>query len=137
VKPDVINHPPHYADRKIEVIEFIEDSGWGTGFCRGNAVKYIARAGRKDPEKEIEDLEKASWYLKREIERMRAHKERRAVVRPNDMNRAPTPGHFEAEQVYSCGHCGHLAALHMAGDVGMDFPCSVSDCKCIHLTRHP
>lgn len=65
---DNVNHPSHYTDGKIEVIDFIEDRN--LNFHRGNAVKYIARAGKKNPEKEIEDLEKAVWYLKREIERL-------------------------------------------------------------------
>ena len=39
-------------------------------FHRGNAVKYIARAGKKNPEKEVEDLKKAAWYINREIERL-------------------------------------------------------------------
>lgn len=40
-------------------------------FNRGNAVKYIARAGLKDPNKEIEDLEKAAFYIQDEIKRLR------------------------------------------------------------------
>ena len=80
---DVVAHPPHYNAGKIEVIEAIED--WGLGFNRGNTVKYTARAGKKDPTKEVEDLEKAVWYLRREIELLRAKKEGREAVRPNDM----------------------------------------------------
>lgn len=79
-----VNHPSHYNDGKIEVIEFIEDKK--LGFHRGNAVKYIARAGKKDASKELEDLEKAAWYIKREIERLKALKEGREPIRPNDMN---------------------------------------------------
>ena len=60
-----INHPPHYNIGKYEVIDVIED--WRLGFCLGNALKYLARAGRKDPAKMEEDLRKAIWYLKREI----------------------------------------------------------------------
>lgn len=63
---DPVNHPSHYTDGKIEVIDFIEDKK--LGFHLGNAVKYIARAGKKDPAKTIEDLEKAIWYIKRYIE---------------------------------------------------------------------
>ena len=66
---DNVNHPAHYTDGKIEVIDFIEDKR--LNFHRGNAVKYIARAGKKDPAKEIEDLEKAVWYLQREIEKLK------------------------------------------------------------------
>lgn len=60
---DAVNHPSHYTDGKYEVIEFIEN--WGLGFHLGNAVKYISRAGKKEPEKTIQDLEKAIWYIKR------------------------------------------------------------------------
>lgn len=63
---DPVNHPSHYTDGKIEVIDFIEDKK--LGFHLGNAVKYIARAGKKDPAKTVEDLEKAIWYIKRYIE---------------------------------------------------------------------
>ena len=65
---DVINRPAHYTDGKIEVIDFIEDKK--LGFCLGNAVKYIARAGKKDPTKEVEDLKKAEWYIKRRIKEL-------------------------------------------------------------------
>lgn len=61
-----INHPSHYNGGKIECIDYIEDQK--LNFNRGNAVKYIVRAGKKDPAKEIEDLEKAVWYLNREIQ---------------------------------------------------------------------
>ena len=66
---DTVNHPSKYTDGKIEVIDFIEDKG--LNFHRGNAVKYIARAGKKDKYKEVEDLEKAVWYLNREINRLK------------------------------------------------------------------
>lgn len=67
---DPVNHPSHYTDTKIEVMDYIEDKGFN--FALGNAVKYISRAGRKDANKEIEDLEKANWYLNREIERLKS-----------------------------------------------------------------
>ena len=70
---DIGNHPAHYTDGKIEVIEFIEDKG--LNFHRGNAVKYISRAGKKDPAKEIEDLKKAVWYPNREIGRLEKEKQ--------------------------------------------------------------
>ena len=65
---DIVNHPSHYTSGKIEVIDFIEDQK--LGFCLGNAVKYIARAGKKDPSKEAEDLEKARWYIQRQINKL-------------------------------------------------------------------
>lgn len=67
-KHDAVNSPSHYAAGKIEVIDAIED--WGLGFHLGNAVKYIARAGKKDPAKTIEDLEKSRWYLNRYIAKL-------------------------------------------------------------------
>lgn len=70
---DPVNHPAHYTQGKIECIDFITDKK--LNFCRGNAVKYIIRAGLKDPEKEIEDLEKAIFYLNHEIEELRKEKE--------------------------------------------------------------
>lgn len=72
-----VNHPSHYNQNKngIEVIDIIEGQGWGVGFNRGNAVKYILRAGYKDPNKELEDLQKAAWYINREIERLKTIRE--------------------------------------------------------------
>lgn len=64
---DPVNHPSHYTDGKIEVIDFIDDKK--LSYCLGNAVKYIARAGKKDPSKTIEDLQKAAWYINHEIEK--------------------------------------------------------------------
>lgn len=58
-----VEHPIHYNTGKIEVIDFIEDQQ--LGFHLGNAVKYICRAGRKDPVKKKEDIEKSIWYLER------------------------------------------------------------------------
>lgn len=66
---DNVNHPSHYTYGKIEVIDFIEDKK--LNFHRGNAVKYIVRAGKKDIANEVEDLEKAVWYINREIERLK------------------------------------------------------------------
>nr|DAY16225.1 MAG TPA: nucelotide kinase [Caudoviricetes sp.] len=60
-----VNHPSHYNAGRIEVIDFIEDQN--LNFNLGNAVKYISRAGKKDPKKFREDLEKAIWYLNREL----------------------------------------------------------------------
>lgn len=61
-----IDHPAHYggADNPYEAIKVIE--AWGLGFNLGNTVKYIARAGKKGAT--LEDLQKARWYLDREIE---------------------------------------------------------------------
>lgn len=77
---DRVNHPTHYNQGKIEVIEFIEDQGMGRDFCLANAIKYIARAGKKDPQKYVEDLEKAVWYVRRAIEQTKENPRR-----PNEM----------------------------------------------------
>src|SRR3990172_2273631 len=67
---DNVNHPPHYggSNNPYETIKVIE--AWGLGFCLGNTVKYIARAGRKSNDTTIEDLKKARWYLDRVIARL-------------------------------------------------------------------
>ena len=62
---DAVNHPQHYggAENPFEAIKIIE--AWNLGFCLGNTVKYIARAGKKDAA--LQDLKKARWYLDRHI----------------------------------------------------------------------
>ena len=62
---DPVNHPPHYTAHPsgVECIQITEHMG----FCLGNAVKYIWRADLKADA--IEDLQKARWYIDREIER--------------------------------------------------------------------
>lgn len=67
---EAVNHPAHYSIGGIEVIDAITAWGFGEGFNRGNAIKYIARAGRKNPETELEDLRKARWYIDAEIKRI-------------------------------------------------------------------
>lgn len=70
---DPVNHPSHYTDGNIEVIDFIDDKK--LNYCLGNAVKYISRAGKKDPTKEVQDLQKAVWYINHYIEKLQASKE--------------------------------------------------------------
>lgn len=60
---DQVNSPSHYTHGEYEVIDVIED--WKLGFRLANVIKYIARAEHKDNKKQ--DLEKALFYLKREI----------------------------------------------------------------------
>lgn len=63
---DPVTRPAHYCLASgVELIEIIDS----LPYCRGAAIKYIFRAGKKDPEKEIEDLRKARWMIDREIER--------------------------------------------------------------------
>lgn len=69
---EMVNHPGHYqfGDNNVyEAIKVIE--AWDLDFHLGNTVKYISRAGKKNPEKELEDLEKASWYLQRKINNLK------------------------------------------------------------------
>lgn len=64
--PESVNHPSHYGgDTVYEAIKVI--MAWKLGFNLGNTVKYISRAGKKDPQAELEDLKKARWYLDYEI----------------------------------------------------------------------
>lgn len=65
---DNVNHPAHYTGGKIEVWDFIVDQN--LNFLLGNVVKYVCRAGKKDPQKHLEDLNKARAYLDREIKRI-------------------------------------------------------------------
>ena len=63
-----VNHPTHYGgeDNPYEAIKVID--AWGLGFSLGNTVKYISRAGKKETDKELQDLRKALWYLQHHIE---------------------------------------------------------------------
>lgn len=67
---DPVNNPAHYTSHPsgVEAITIAEHCN----FCRGNAIKYIMRAGLKGDE--IEDLEKAAWYIQREINRLKYDK---------------------------------------------------------------
>lgn len=60
---DMVNHPPHYKTGGIETIDFIEAKK--LNYNLGNVVKYVTRADYKGNRKQ--DLEKAVWYLQREI----------------------------------------------------------------------
>lgn len=83
--PEAIDHPSHYggADNPYEAIRVIR--AWGLDFSLGNAIKYIARAGRKPGSPAVQDLEKAKWYLNEAIEHLRTYQPL-APARP-----APTP----------------------------------------------
>jgi hypothetical protein len=65
-KPDLVNHPPHYNGhpKGIECIDVIEDS---PSLCLGNAIKYIWRVSWGDKGNDLLDLNKAIWYIQREI----------------------------------------------------------------------
>ena len=65
-----VNHPQHYGgqDNPYEAIKVID--AWELGFSLGNTVKYISRAGKKDSDKELQDLKKALWYLQHHIDNL-------------------------------------------------------------------
>ena len=67
-KMEMVNHPQHYGgeDNPYEVIKVIEATDMD--FHLGNAYKYIARAGKKGTDKEVQDLKKAIWYIERKIQ---------------------------------------------------------------------
>ncbi len=73
IEKDMVNNPSHYGgkDNTYECILVLEAWGLDKDFCLGNCVKYISRAGKKNRDKEIEDLEKALWYLQRKIKNLK------------------------------------------------------------------
>lgn len=67
---EAVNHPQYYGgeENPFEPIKVIEH--YNLNFSLGCAIKYILRAGIKDKTKKVEDLQKAAWYINREIERL-------------------------------------------------------------------
>lgn len=67
---EMVNHPEHYGgvDNPYEAIKIIE--ALSLDFHTGNTLKYLLRAGKKNPETELEDLQKAAWYLYRKIKNL-------------------------------------------------------------------
>lgn len=114
---DMVNHPAHYTDGKIEVIEYIEDKK--LGYCLGNAIKYISRAGKKDKSKEIEDLKKAAWYIARRIKELEEGEGKMEYI-PNWQDKSLTcvfcgktasvkyEIYFNGEKVCVCNKCAFL-----------------------------
>lgn len=73
---EAVDSPSHYSagwSNGAEIIDIAEH----LNFNRGNVVKYVARAGRKYSDKELEDLKKALWYLQREVARLEMEKAQR------------------------------------------------------------
>lgn len=66
---DNVNHPSHYTQGRVEVIDVIEDATSGSdgfeGYCLGNVVKYVLRYRSKNG---VEDLRKARWYIDKLID---------------------------------------------------------------------
>lgn len=86
---EAVNHPDHYggADNPYEAIKVIK--AWGLGFSTGNAVKYIARAGKKDTDKEGQDLRKAIWYLQDRVDDLEGRKEKSVQLTAPQEKAAP------------------------------------------------
>lgn len=71
-KKEMVNHPEHYGGEgnPYEVVKIAEGTGLDKDAYLFNVLKYIVRAGKKDPNKEIEDLKKAQFYLQRRIDNL-------------------------------------------------------------------
>jgi hypothetical protein len=70
-KKEQVTHPDHYGgDSVYEVIKVLHAWGLHLNANLFNTVKYIARAGKKNPKKKVEDLKKARFYLDYEIQRL-------------------------------------------------------------------
>ena len=79
---DVVKKPSHYVDgRKFEPKDVIRD--WGLNFNLGNAVKYLARAGRKDDI--VQDLKKAQEYIQFEIDAIKADRSKEETKKVQEM----------------------------------------------------
>jgi hypothetical protein len=94
-----VNHPPHYGgDTQYEVIKVLE--AWLSpkefiGFLKGNYLKYLARAGKKDIEKLDTDQEKAAWYLQYEREYRKRTSNVDLLNDPEELTRRGMPFEFE------------------------------------------
>ena len=101
---EMISHPLHYNIGQYEVIDVIEDQGWGEGFNRGNALKYIMRAKHKNPDKEIEDLKKAVWYIQHEISILEGKNEKKDTIDSAcyDLERC-----YECKEARPCVGCAY------------------------------
>ena len=80
---DMVNHPSHYTDGQYECIDYMEARGYTLDGYVFNAVKYLSRAGKKDPNKKKEDIQKAIWYLERKREYC-AHSRVERQINPDD-----------------------------------------------------
>ena len=77
-KTDNPIQPSYYGSKGVQPIDIIEDQN--LTFNSGNVVKYVVRAGKKSKETEIQDLQKAKFYLDREISRLVREKETKAIL---------------------------------------------------------
>jgi hypothetical protein len=96
---------PHYGgpDHPFEAIKVIE--AWRLGFCLGNTIKYISRAGKKPGESELKDLKKALWYLSRHV--------RSLELTPNHIPCINCRETIREDQ--RCTNCGLIGCLRCHG----------------------
>jgi len=67
---ELVDHPDHCGGKENTYAAIKVIDAWGLGFHLGNVIKYISRAGKKDPKMLIQDLKKAAWYLEKYIEKL-------------------------------------------------------------------
>lgn len=101
-----VNQPKHYSGDGVTAMQIIE--AFSLNFALGNVIKYALRAGRKPGEEEVQDLEKATWYLQRELEAARV----RAVTHENKA--ASTTGLEGLAARESAGEWGEVAVIDLA-----------------------
>lgn len=128
-----VNHPAHYNAGKIEVIEAIEDWGFTKNHHRATAIKYLARAGKKvgSLEKTAEDLNKAIWYIKRELALIETEATGEPAPRPNDMNpRESAPGESATDPRCAHPECSHPFSQHYFNPGTRRTACQDLTCPC-------
>lgn len=85
---NAVKQPSHYVEgRKYEPKDVIRD--WGLNFNLGNAVKYLARAGRKDDI--VQDLKKAQEYIQFEIDAITAERSKAETKQVQEMLHTKEP----------------------------------------------
>ena len=96
-KTDNPIQPSYYGSKGVQPIDIIEDQN--LTFNSGNVVKYVARAGKKSKETEIQDLQKAKFYLDREISRLVREKETKTILE-NPMDAVPNAVYLSSAEHY-------------------------------------
>lgn len=138
---DVYN-PDYYRTGYIEVADFIEDKGFD--FFLGNVIKYVSRAGKKEGNSAIMDLNKALWYLRREIailssreprevrekkkelEELKKEREKiKNAVKFIEDSKAEHPELYDDDSYADM--CATISLIFDDGDGGFDYPYTEED----------
>ena len=109
---DVVNNPKHYTEGGIEVIDYLKAKMTGEefiGFLRGNVMKYVSRAGKKDDV--VQDYEKARWYLNKLIETLSGKEAAKVMLVDNPENLIINKISHR-QNGYICGLCKKLDLDH-------------------------